>query len=83
MQLSLVPKHEYPGRCEQEQNCLRCFTNFGLAGEETGDKGSASNSSHAKEFQFRVGYWRDGSHVRDGGCVLSSLASRESGGMSG
>ena len=83
MQLSLVPRHEYPGQCEQEQSHLGRFTKFGLAGEETGDKGSASDFSHAEEFQFRVGYWRDGHHVCDGGCVLSPLASRESGGMSG
>ena len=83
MQLSLVPRHEYPGQCEQEQSRLRRFAKFGLAGEETGDKGSASDSSHAEEFQFRVGYRRDGCRIHDGGCVLSPLVSGESGGTSG
>ena len=78
-----VPRHEYPDQCEQEQSCLGQFAKFGLTGEETGDKESASNSSHAGEFQFRVGYKRDGRCVHDGGCVLSPLASGESRGMSG
>ena len=83
MQPSTVPRHEYPDQCEQEQSCLRQFAKLGLAGEETGDDDSGSNSSHAEEFQFRVGFKRDGHRVYDGGCILSSLASRDSGGMSG
>ena len=78
MQPSAVPRRKYPDRCEQEQSCLRWFAKFGLAGEETGDDDSGSNSSHAREFWFRVGYKRDRRHVHDGGCVLSPLASRES-----
>ena len=82
MQPSLVPRCKYPDRCKQEQSCLGWFTKFGLAGEETGDEDSGSNSSHAREFQFRVGYKRDGHCIHNGGCILSPLASRESGGMS-
>ena len=83
MQPSTVPRHEYPDRCKREQSCLGQFAKFGLAGEETGDDKSGSDSSHAGEFQFGVGYKRDGHRVHDGGCVLSPLASRESRGMSG
>ena len=82
MQPSLVPRHEYPDRCEREQSHLGWFAKFGLAGEETGDNDLGSNSSHAGEFQFRVGFKRDGHHVHDGGRVLSPLVSRESGRMS-
>ena len=56
MQPSTVPRHEYPDRCEQEQSCLRRFAKLGLTGEETGDDESGSDSSHAKEFRFGVGY---------------------------
>ena len=83
MQPSAVPKCEYPDQCEQEQSCLGQFAKFRLAGEETGDNNLGSNSSHAREFQFGVGYKRDGHHIHDGGCILSPLASRESGGTSG
>ena len=82
MQPSAVPRHEYPDQCEREQSRLRWFAKFGLAREETGDDDSGSDSSHAGEFRFRVGYKRDGRHVHDGGCVLSPLVSGESGGMS-
>ena len=58
-------------------------TKFGLAGEKTGDDDSGSDSSHAREFWFGVGYKRDGYHIHDRGCVLSPLASGEPGGMSG
>ena len=83
MQPSTVPRHKYPDRCEREQSRLGRFTKFGLAGEETGDNDSGSNSSHAEEFQFGVGYKRDGHHVHNGGCILSPLASKESGGTFG
>ena len=82
MQPSTVPRHEYPDRCKQEQNRLGWFAKFGLAGEETGDDDLGDNSSHAEEFRFGVGYKRNGRHVHDGGCVLSPLASRDSGGTS-
>ena len=82
MQPSTVPRREYPDQCEQEQSHLRRFAKFGLAGEETGDDDLGSDSSHAEEFWFRVGYKRDGRHIHDGGCVLSPLASGESGGTS-
>ena len=82
MQPSIVPRCEYPDRCEQEQSRLGRFAKFGLAREETGDDESGSDSSHAEEFWFGVGYKRDGGHIRDGGCVLSSLASGDSGGTS-
>ena len=68
MQPSTVPRHEYPDQCEREQSRLRQFAKFGLAGEETGDDESGSDSSHAREFRFGVGYKRDGHHVHDGGC---------------
>ena len=55
----------------------------GLPREETGDNDLGSDSSHAEEFQFGVGYKRDGCCIHNGGCVLSPLASGESGGMSG
>ena len=83
MQPSTVLRREYPDRCEREQSYLGWFAKFGLAGEDTGDDDSGSNSSHAKEFRFGVGYKRDGHCIHDGGCVLSPLASRDSGGMSG
>ena len=83
MQPSSVPRHKYPDQCEQEQSHLGQFTKFRLAGEETGDEGSTSDSSHAEEFWFGVGYKRDGHHIHDGGCVLSPLVSGESGGISG
>ena len=35
-----------------------------------------------EEFRFRVGYKRDGRRICDGGCVLSPLASGDSGGTS-
>ena len=73
MQPSIVPRHEYPDRCEREQSHLGQFTKLGLAGEETGDNKLGSDSSHAEEFRFGVGYKRDGCHIRDGGCVLSPL----------
>ena len=82
MQPSAVPRREYPDRCEQEQSRLGRFTKFGLAGEETGDNESGSDTSHAEEFRFRVGYKRDGRRIRDGRCVLSPLASGDSGGTS-
>ena len=80
--MSTVPRREYPDQCEQEQSCLGRFAKLGLAGEETGDDKSGSDSSHAEEFRFGVGYKRDGHHIYDGGCILSPLASRDSGGMS-
>ena len=83
MQPSTVPRHEYPDQCEQEQSRLRWFAKFELAGEETRDDDSGSNSSHAEEFWFGVGYKRDWHCVHDGGCILSPLASRDSGGTSG
>ena len=52
MQPSAVPRHKFPDRCEQEQSHLRQFSKFGLTGEQTSDEDSASNSSHALEFQF-------------------------------
>ena len=82
MQPSTVPRREYPDRCEREQSRLGQFTKFGLAGEETGDDESGSDSSHAEEFRFGVGFKRDGRRIRDGGCVLSPLASGDSGGAS-
>ena len=82
MQPSTVPRREYPDRCEREQNCLGRFAKFGLAGEETGDSESGSNSSHAEEFRFGVGYKGNGRRIRDGGCVLSPLVSGDSGGTS-
>ena len=82
MQPSTVPRHEYPDCCEQEQSHLGRFAKLGLAGEETGDDNSGSNSSHAEEFRFRVGYKRNGRHIHDGGCVLSPLASGDSRGTS-
>ena len=82
MQPSAVPRHKYPDRYKQEQSCLRWFAKFGLAREETGDDNLGSDSSHAREFWFRVGYKRDGCCIHDGGCVLSALVSGESGGMS-
>ena len=83
MQPSTVPRHEYPDRCEREQSRLGRFAKLGLAGEETGDDESGSDSSHAEEFRFRVGFKRDRRRIRDGGCVLSPLASGDSGGTSG
>ena len=59
-----------------------CERVIGLAREETGDSESGSDSSHAEEFRFGVGYKRDGHHICDGGCVLSPLASRDSRGTS-
>ena len=50
MQPSTVLRHKYPDCCAQEQDCIRRFTKLGLAGEETGDEDSTSNSSHASEF---------------------------------
>ena len=82
MQPSTVPRRKYPDRCEREQSRLGRFTKLGLTGEETGDDDSGSDSSHAEEFRFGVGYKRDGGHIRDGGCVLSPLASGDSGGAS-
>ena len=82
MQPSTVPRHEYPDRCEQEQSRLRQFAKLRLTGEETGDNESESDSSHAEEFRFGVGYKRDGHRIHDGGCILSPLASRDSGGTS-
>ena len=82
MQPSTVPRHKYPDRCECEQSRLRQFAKFGLTREETGDDNSGSDSSHAEEFRFGVGYKGNGRCVHDGGCVLSPLASRDSGGMS-
>ena len=49
MQPSVVPRREYPDRCEHKQSRLRRFAKFGLAGEETGDDDSGSDSSHAEE----------------------------------
>ena len=83
MQPSTVPRCEYPDQCDQEQSHLGWFAKFRLTGEETGDEGSASDSSHAGEFWFRVGYKRDGRHIHYGGSIISSLVSQESGGMSG
>ena len=82
MQPSTAPRHEYPDQYTQEQSCLRRFDKFRLTGEETGDKGSSSDSSHAKEFWFRVGYKRDGCCIHYGGSVVSSLVSGKSGGTS-
>ena len=82
MQPSIVPRCEYPDQCEREQSRLGRFAKFGLAGEETGDDKSGSNSSHAEEFRFGVGFKRNGRRIRDGGCVLSPLASGDSGGVS-
>ena len=82
MQPSLVPRCKYLDQCEQEQSHLGRFAKFGLAKEETGDDDSGSDSSHAGEFRFGVGYKRDGRCIHDGGCVLSPLASGESGGTS-
>ena len=82
MQPSTVPRHEYPDRCEREQSRLGQFAKLGLTGEETGDDESGSDSSHAGEFRFRVGYKRNGRCIRDGGCILSPLASGGSGGTS-
>ena len=82
MQPSTVPRREYPDRCEREQSRLGQFAKLGLAGEETGDDDLGSDSSHADEFQFGVGYKRDGCRICDGGCVLSPLASGDSGGAS-
>ena len=82
MQPSVVPRREYPDRCEREQNRLGRFAKLGLAGEETGDDESESDSSHAEEFRFRVGYKRNGHCIRDGGWVLSPLVSGDSGGAS-
>ena len=67
MQPSTVPRCKYPDQCEQEQSQLRRFAKFGLAGEETGDDESRSDSSHAKEFWFGVGYKGDGHRVHNGG----------------
>ena len=82
MQPLTVPRREYPDRCKREQSRLGRFTKLGHAGEETGDEESGSDSSHAEEFRFRVGFKRDGRRIRNGGCVLSPLASRGSGGVS-
>ena len=82
MQPSTVPRREYPDQCEREQSRLGRFAKFGLAGEETGDDELGSDSSHAEEFRFGVGFKRNGRHIRDGGCVLSPLASGDSGGAS-
>ena len=82
MQPLTVPRCEYPDRCEREQSRLGRFAKLGLTGEETGDDESGSNSSHAEEFRFGVGFKRDGRRIRDGRCVLSPLASRDSGGAS-
>ena len=82
MQPSTVPRCEYPDRCEREQSRLGQFAKLGLAGEETGDDKSGSDSSHSEEFRFGVGYKRDGRRIHDGRCVLSPLASGESGGTS-
>ena len=75
MQPSTVPRCKYPDQCEQEQSHLGRFAKFGLAGEESGDDDLGSNSSHAEEFRFRVGYKRDGRCIHDGGRILSPLAS--------
>ena len=50
MQPSTVPRCEYPDRCKREQSRLGRFAKLRLAGEETGDDESGSNSSHAEEF---------------------------------
>ena len=50
MQPSTVPRHEYPDQCKQEQDHLRQFAKLGLTREQTGNKDSTSNSSHASEF---------------------------------
>ena len=55
MQPSTVPRCKYPDWCEREQSHLRRFAKLGLAGEETGDDDSGSDSFHAEEFWFRVG----------------------------
>ena len=81
MQPSTVPRHEYPDQCEREQSRLRQFAKLGLAREETGNNELGSNSSHAEEFWFGVGYKRDEHHIRNGGCILSPLVSGDSGGM--
>ena len=82
MQPSTVPRCEYPDRCEREQSHLGWFAKLGLAREETGDDELGSDSSHAEEFRFGVGYKRDGRHIHDGRCILSPLASGDSGGTS-
>ena len=82
MQPSTVPRREYPDWCKREQSRLGQFAKLGLAGEETGDDKLGSDSSHAEEFRFRVGYKRGGRRIRDGGCVLSPLAGGDSRGMS-
>ena len=69
MQPSTVPRREYPDRCKREQSRLGRFAKLGLAGEETGDDESGSDSSHAEEFRFRVGFKRDGCRIRDGGSL--------------
>ena len=60
MQPSIVPRCEYPDRCEREQSHLGRFAKLGLAGEETGDDKSGSDSSHAKEFRFGVALGAEG-----------------------
>ena len=82
MRPSTVPRHEYPDQCKREQSRLGRFAKLGLTGEETGDDESGSDSSHAEEFQFGLGYKRDGRRIRNGGCVLSPLASGDSRGTS-
>ena len=82
MQPSIVPRCEYPDRCKREQSRLGQFAQLGLAGEEMGDDESGSDSSHAEEFWFGVGFKKNGRRIHDGGCVLSPLVSRDSGGMS-
>ena len=82
MQPSVIPRCEYPDQCDREQSRLGQFAKLGLAREETGDDKSGSNSSHAEEFQFGVGYKRDGHRIHDGRCVLSPLASGDSRGTS-
>ena len=82
MQPSTVPRCKYPDQCKREQSCLRQFAKLRLAGEETGNEESASNSSHAGGFQSGVGYKRDGYYIHHGGSIVSSLVSGESGGMS-
>ena len=67
MQPSSVPRREYPDRCEREQSRLGRFARLGLAGEETGDDESGSDSSHAEEFRFGVGFKRDGRRIHNGG----------------
>ena len=78
MQPSTVPRCKYPDRCKREQDRLGRFAKFGLAREESGDDKSGSDSSHAEEFRFGVGYKRNGHRVHNGGCILSPLASRDS-----